>query len=883
MDFNSQYNKLKREGMSDAVIAEGFGMSIRQMRAKLALNKEMWKSRSGAVMKEMLDNGYSVKQIALEIGIPEPTVRSAIKNVDKRMETPIQNTREALKKVLDDGYCVDYGKGVEQMLGVSEGVLMKAALTLEADGYNAYSKLGIPQVTNVNQVTQTRLLAPKNISESDIISDFTIVKLPLDYSEDRGQTMETRKPPVDISRDRIYVRYAEEGGKDRDGTIELRRGVKDIDLGMANYAQVRIAVEGGMYMKGMAMYGDVPEGYDIVYNSNKKRGTPDLKFNDAGKAIGGVFKEQDKKDKYNPFGASIKDEDQLKLIRTKTYIDDDGKKKQSALNIVSEEGDWLEWSNTLAAQFLSKQSPKLAKEQLDKAYKEHKKEFDDIMKIENPYVKEKLLRSFADECDSDAVHLKAAALPRQSTHVILPEPTLKPNEIFAPNYNQGEEVVLVRYPHGGIFEIPRLIVNNENKAAKKKVTLNAKDAIAIHPTAAAQLSGADFDGDTCLVIPTKGKDIKNKPYLEGLKDFDPDIWNRRDVDKKYKSLTKKNKGGQMGIVSNLITDMTIKRASEEELERAVKYSMVVIDSPKHDLDYKSAEKYYDIEGLKKKYQSSPIMPTPDKKKPYGGVSTLLSAAKSEMRVKQRQTYYHIDEETGEKIWYNKTKDGKMYRVEPGVYAGKYEKSTKSTKMYEAKDAHQLSSGTRMENIYADFANSLKSLGDTSRLESTRIKDIPYSKSAAGVYSKEVASLQNKLKQAEMNAPLERQANILARKIVETKKEYNPDMDKDDIKKANNNAIKETRMRLGAKHYDFKITPEEWDALNSGAVNKSTQREIFKRVSDEELKTSAMPRTKKTMSDNQVALAKALSNSGYSLAEISEKLGFSTSAIANAIK
>ena len=883
MDFNSQYNKLRREGLSDAEIAKGFGMSIDQMRAKKALNKEIWKSRSGAVMKEMLDHGYSVKQIALEIGIPEPTVRSAIKNIDKRMDTPIQNTRDALKKILDEGYVVDYGKGVEQMLGVSEDRLMKAALSLEAEGYNQYSDISIPQVTNANQLTPTRLLAPKHITESDIIDDMTMIKLPIDYSEDRGHTYETRKPPVNVARDRIYIRYAEEGGKDRDGTIELRRGVKDIDLGMANYAQVRIAVEGGMYMKGMAMYGDVPDGYDIVYNSNKKKGTPDLKVNEVGKVVGGVFKEQDKNDKYNPFGASIKDEDQLKLIRTKTYIDENGKKKQSALNIVSEEGDWLEWSNTLASQFLSKQSEKLAKTQLDKAYREHKQEFNDIMKIENPYVKEKLLKSFADECDSDAVHLKAAALPRQGTHVILPEPTLKPNEIFAPNYNHGEEVVLVRYPHGGIFEIPRLIVNNENKAAKKKVTLNAKDAIAIHPSAAAQLSGADFDGDTCLVIPTKGKDIKTRAPLEGLKDFDPDIWNLRSTGKKYKSLTKKNKGGQMGIVSNLITDMTIKNADWDELERAVKYSMVVIDSPKHDLDYKAAEKYYDIDGLKKKYQSNPILPPPDKKKPYGGVSTLLSAAKSEMRVKQRQSYYHIDKETGEKIWYNKTKDGKMYRVEPGVYADTYEKKTKSTKMYEAKDAHQLSSGTRMENIYADYANSLKSLGDTSRLESTRIKDIPYSKSAAGIYSKEVASLTNKLKQAEMNAPLERQANIIARKMVETKKEYNPDMDKDDIKKANNNAIKEARLRLGAQHYDFEITPEEWDALNSGAVNKSTQKEIFKRVSDEKLKASAMPRTKKTMSDNQVALAKALSKSGYSLAEISEKLGFSTSAIANAIK
>ena len=35
------------------------------------------------------------------------------------------------------------------------------------------------------------------------------------------------------------------------------------------------------------------------------------------------------------------------------------------------------------------------------------------------------------------------------------------NEIYAPNYRDGENVVLIRYPHGGIFEIPELIVNNK--------------------------------------------------------------------------------------------------------------------------------------------------------------------------------------------------------------------------------------------------------------------------------------------------------------------------------------------------------------------------------------------------------------------------------------
>lgn len=46
----------------------------------------------------------------------------------------------------------------------------------------------------------------------------------------------------------------------------------------------------------------------------------------------------------------------------------------------------------------------------------------------------------------------------------------------------------------------------------------------------------------------------------------------------------------MGVISNLITDMTLRGADEKELARAVKHSMVVIDAEKHGLDYKRSER-----------------------------------------------------------------------------------------------------------------------------------------------------------------------------------------------------------------------------------------------------------------------------------------------------
>ena len=126
---------------------------------------------------------------------------------------------------------------------------------------------------------------------------------------------------------RIKIRYAEEGGIDKDGLIEIRRGVDDLSLGESHYAQVRILVDDNKYMKGMAIYSDnIPDGYDIVFNTNKKLGTPKEK----------VFKDITN-DPDNPFGSLIKPGGQS------YYIDKDGKRQLSLINKRAEEGDWGEW------------------------------------------------------------------------------------------------------------------------------------------------------------------------------------------------------------------------------------------------------------------------------------------------------------------------------------------------------------------------------------------------------------------------------------------------------------------------------------------------------------------------------------------------------------
>lgn len=324
----------------------------------------------------------------------------------------------------------------------------------------------------------------------------------------------------------------------------MRRGVKDLDLGNSNYAQVRILVDGTHYMKGMAIYNDdLPKGVDVIFNTNKSKGTPMLgdKNNTVLKLI--------KNDPENPFGSLIKEHGGQSY-----YIDKDGKEKLSLINKRAEEGDWGSWSDHLSSQFLSKQPLPLIKKQLNMSAADKQAEFDEICALTNPTVKKAMLKSFADDCDAAAVHLKAAALPRQKYQVILPIPSMKDTEVYAPNYKDGEQVALVRYPHGGRFEIPILTVNNRQKDAVKVIGKNPIDAVGINGKVAAQLSGADFDGDTVMVIPT-GKNVKiaAEPPLKGLEGFDPKLKYGGKPEGTFKVMN--NTQTEMGKVSNLITDM----------------------------------------------------------------------------------------------------------------------------------------------------------------------------------------------------------------------------------------------------------------------------------------------------------------------------------------
>ena len=847
-DFLSTVDVLEKDGFNEKQIAEYFGLQTKQLRAYKSNAHNEVRAAKAAMALRLKDKGYSNSEIGRRMGINESSVRSLLDPAISMRKNASTNTAEMLEKEIASKKYIDVGGGVENQIGVSRNTLDNAVEQLRAKGYT-YHYLKVEQL-GTGKFTSIKVLAAPDVTYKEVKDNQSKVTSPGFYSEDLGQTVVGIKPPSSISSKRILVNYGDQGGSDKDGVIELRRGVKDLDLGAARYAQVRVAVDGTHYLKGMAMYSDdIPKGYDVIFNTNKNSTTPKMD----------VFKKM-KDDPENPFGATI---------RQKTYIGKDGKEHLSALNIVNEEGDWNTWKKTLSSQMLSKQSTALAKKQLKLAYDIKNEEFDEICSLKNPVIKKCLLDKFADNCDSSAVHLKAAGLPRQASKVILPFPEMKDSEIYAPSYRNGEKVVLIRYPHGGTFEIPELVVNNKSNKKAKGLIGNAQDAVGINPRVAERLSGADFDGDTVLVIPVGKVKIKTSAPLKGLKNFDPKV-----AYPGYPGMPKPgekgsgfDKQGKMGDISNLITDMTIKGAPADDIAAAVRHSMVVIDAEKHNLNWRQSYLDNGIANLKAKYQGAS----------NAGASTLISRAKGDKRVPKRKDGYKVDPETGRKIF---TETGETYEKNGKQVV----RLQKSSKMYETEDAYSLSSGTAMENTYADHANKLKALANSARKTSLTTKPIPYSPEAKAKYRQEVDSLNAKLNIALKNRPLERKAQLLANERVKLVRQNNPDMDKDDIKKLKNQALTQARLQTGAskKARLVDITDREWEAIQSGAISTNKLSQIIQNSDLDILKQRSMPRESRGISDAKRARAKMLESNGYTLAEIADSLGVSTSTISKVL-
>lgn len=863
-DLLSTIKDLKAKGLSETEIAKGLGMTTTQLRAQKSIAKNEKRKADAAMVARLKEKGMSNTAIGRRMGINESSVRALLDPTLKERAGSTEALAKELKKSVGKDGLVDVGLGVETNLGVTGTKLKTATAMLEAEGYHVH-KVKVTQQTTGKQ-TEMKVLVPPGMDYKTVLARRGEIKAPGVNVEDRGRTVYGIEKPTAISSKRLKVRYGPEGGTDMDGVIELRRGVKDLSLGGSNYAQVRISIDGTHFLKGMAMYSDdIPKGYDIRFNTNKKKTDNKL---DALKPM--------KDDTANPFGA---------VIRKQMHYESGGKKKLSGINIVNDEGTWGDWSKTLSSQFLSKQPVSLAKQQLQKVRDKRKAEFEEIMALTNPAVKKKLLQSFADSCDSDAVDLKAASLPRQASQVILPVPKMKPTEVYAPNFKHGEKVVLVRHPHGGRFEIPELTVNNKDPHARRSIGSKVKDAIGIHPKVAERLSGADFDGDSVLCIPNNSGKVKTSPALKGLKDFDP-----KASYPKYKGMipmSKERTQLEMGKISNLITDMTIAGATQSEIARAVRHSMVVIDAHKHELNYKQSEIDNGIGALKKKYQGGTT----------GGAASLISRAGSTAYLPERKARSTskggpIDKKTGRKVW---EETGRTYKKpvfdknDPTkVVEWKTERSiTKSSKLAETHDAFSLVSknGSTIETVYANHSNSLKAMANEARKATLKIPSVRKNPQAAKAYAPEVKSLKAKINEGLRNKPRERQAQVLADAVVRAKKQADPSLakDKERMSKVRRQALAEARARTGAGKKPFLLTPKEWRAIQEGAVSQAMLNKVLEMADETNVRELATPRSTPKISSSMISRAKAMSSRGKTAAEIAEALGISTTSVHRALE
>ena len=842
--YLSTSDRLRDAGLSEKEIAASMGISTGELRQQRSVEKMEMREAQRIFISREREKGVSVGAIAKETGLSPQSVRTLLKPMANMKYRIVKKIADILEAAVAKYRFIDIGEGVEQFMGVSRFKMDNAVTMLKNKGYQVFylreEQLGTGHKTSI------MVLGGPNETYADLLEHRGNIAIPGDtITNDNGASFYDRVDPVNIDSSRVKVVYGQEG-REKDGLMELRAGVPDLSIGGKSYAQVRIALENTHYLKGMAIPSDdVPAGYDIVFYTSK----PDVGDDHA------IFKKQDLEGT-SPFGAVTKPPLPI------------GNDAYSAVNIVNEAGDWQTWSSSTSSQFLGKQSPKLAKEQLDAFYNRRQAEFDEIAALTNPVVKRHLLSSFSDTVDSDAVELRGAPFPGQTTKVIIPDPTLKENEIYAPTYQNGDVVTLIRHPHGGIFELPTVTVNNTKGASRGADLIgpDAIDAITVHPKVAEILSGADFDGDNVIVAPNRTGKIKTAPPLEGLKGFDP-----KTVYPYYegmKTMTPSGKELEMGKISNLITDMTIRGASEAELARAVRHSMVVIDAEKHKLNYQQSYKDNGITALKKRYQGSS----------RGGSATVLSRAKSPEFVLKRKDRYAIDPVTGKKVF---TYTDESYINKKGI---EVHKKTRSTRMYEQEDAHELSSGTVIERVYADHANRLKALGNTSRLEYVNTKSKPYDRAAARTYKNEVDSLNAKLERSIKHQPIERKAQLVAGEMVRTKKLQHPDMSYADVSAEKARSLAVARERIGVPRPVINITPREWEAIQMGAISTTKLEHILRSADQEQVKALATPRTTKSaVPQPKKNKARVLLNNGYTIAEVARAIGVSTYELESALQ
>ena len=258
-------------------------------------------------------------------------------------------------------------------------------------------------------------------------------------------------------------------------------------------------------------------------------------------------------------------------------------------------------------------------------------------------------------------------------------------------------------------------------------------------------------------------------------------------------------------------------------------------------------------------------------------------------------YLNDDKKTGQSYYlrtdFTTGKNVRQYVNDGDIVETKVSpRQEKSTRMAEEKDPYKLTSGGSKENpgypmekVYARFATDMKDLAREARKAYLKVGGLKHSKEAAVQYEDEVSSLNKKLSNARANAPYERQAQLMAGRTMAIKKYENPNMTNEQKKKMQGQAITAARTKIGAKKPLIEIEPNEYKAIQAGAITETKLLAIMNNCNLDSLKAHATPRNAHVMDNAKIARAKAMAAKDIPIADIAEALGFSTSTVSKALK
>jgi len=253
-EFLDAVDNLRKQGLKDTEIARGFGMTTTQFRARRTMARNEKNLHLIQQAQRLKDKGMSNSAIGRQMNLNESRIRDLLKPGAERKANVLTQTADMLKREVEKKTYLDVGSGVELDLPIGEGGSLgisaekfkTAVAMLEEQGYKVHTFPVTAIGTGLH--TNFKVLTKDNVETGEVRRNKHLIKRPNEKTEDGGETWDNGpNPPKSFPSKRVKVRYAEKGGATEDEIIHVRPGVKALDMGEANYAQVRIAIDGTHY------------------------------------------------------------------------------------------------------------------------------------------------------------------------------------------------------------------------------------------------------------------------------------------------------------------------------------------------------------------------------------------------------------------------------------------------------------------------------------------------------------------------------------------------------------------------------------------------------------------------------------------------------------